>query len=197
MARPVGVADTRERILQLALELFSRHGYEGTSIRDIAEQMGITKAAVYYHFPSKESLLAGVLTPAMTRVRQVLAEAGKVTTAGQRRKLVTGIVDVVGDAGPQIVVLLSDPAVGAHLRELTGNSPLPQQVAEALIGTPPADPAEAARARIRAACAIGCLPAGVDAWRRENPGRATLDDDAKAVLIQTVLAVLEAPPARS
>ena len=58
------------------------------------------------------------------RAHQVLARAGKVTTAEERRRLVTAIVDVVGDAGPQVVVLLSDPAVGAHLREVTGNSPL-------------------------------------------------------------------------
>lgn len=196
MVRPAVAGSTRERILQVALELFGRYGYEGTSVRDIAEQMGITKAAVYYHFPSKETLLADVLTPAMTRVRQVLADAGKVTTADERRRLVTRIVDVVGDAGPQVIVLLSDPAVGAHLRELTGDSPLPQQVGEALIGTLPDDPAEAARARIRAVCAIGCLPAGVDAWRRENPGRTTLDDDAKAVLVETVLAVLAVPARR-
>ena len=40
---------TRGRILDVALELFSRRGYEGTSIRDIAERMELTKAAVYYH----------------------------------------------------------------------------------------------------------------------------------------------------
>lgn len=191
MVRPARGGGTRERILEVALELFSRYGYEGTSIRDISDRMGMTKAAVYYHFPSKESLLADVLTPAMTRVRQVLADARTVTTAEQRRKLVTAIVDVVGDAGPQVVVLLSDPAVGAHLKEVTGNGLLPQQVGEALIGPLPDDPAEAARARIRAACAIGCLPAGIEAWRRDNPGRVTLDDDAKAVLVETVLAVAE------
>lgn len=191
MVRPAGSGGTRERILEVALELFGRYGYEGTSIRDISDRMGITKAAVYYHFPSKESLLAEVLTPAMTRVRQVLVDTGTITTAEQRRKLATAIVDVVGEAGPQVVVLLSDPAVGAHLREVTGNGLLPQQVGEALIGPLPDDPAEATRARIRAACAIGCLPAGIEAWRRDNPGRVTLDDDAKAVLVETVLAVAE------
>ncbi|MFW6205493.1 MAG: TetR/AcrR family transcriptional regulator, partial [Actinomycetota bacterium] len=151
---------TRERILEVALDLFRRHGYEGTSIRDVAERMGLTKAAVYYHFPSKESLLADVLTPAMTRVRRVLAETGPVTTPEQRRRLVTALVDVAGEVGPQVVVLLSDPAVGSHLRDLVGDNPLPQQVGEALVGPVPDDPAAAARARIRAACAVGCLPAG-------------------------------------
>ena len=191
MIRTAEAGSTRERILQVALELFGRQGYEGTSIRDIADRMGMTKAAIYYHFPSKENLLADILTPAMTRVGQVLATAGPVSTSEQRRALVIALVDVVGDVGPQVEVMLSDPAVGAHLRTLTGDSSLPQKVGEVLLGPPPQDPREAAGARIRAACAVGCLPAGIGAWRRDNPGATTLDDDAKAVLVKTVLAVIE------
>ncbi len=184
---------TRDRIIAVALDLFSHQGYAGTSIRDIADRMGMTKAAVYYHFPSKETLLADVLTPALKRVAAVLAGAGDVQTPEDRRTLVTDLVDVVGDVGPQVVMMLSDPTVGTHLRAIAGETSLPDQVGAALIGPPPADPRAAAAARIRAACAIGCLPAGVEAWSRDNPGRTRLDDDAKAVLTQTVLAVVEAP----
>jgi AcrR family transcriptional regulator len=49
--------DTRERILDAALELFTEQGYDGTSLRQIAEQLGVTKAALYYHFESKEDIL--------------------------------------------------------------------------------------------------------------------------------------------
>lgn len=49
--------DTRERILDVALELFTEHGYDSTSLRQIAERLGLTKAALYYHFESKEDLL--------------------------------------------------------------------------------------------------------------------------------------------
>ena len=48
---------TRERILDVALELFVAQGYDGTSLRQIAEQLGVTKAALYYHFESKEDIL--------------------------------------------------------------------------------------------------------------------------------------------
>jgi AcrR family transcriptional regulator len=48
---------TRERILDVALELFTQHGYDKTSLRDIAERLGITKAALYYHFERKEDIL--------------------------------------------------------------------------------------------------------------------------------------------
>jgi AcrR family transcriptional regulator len=49
--------DTRDRILDVALELFTEQGYDGTSLRQIAEQLGVTKAALYYHFVSKEDIL--------------------------------------------------------------------------------------------------------------------------------------------
>jgi AcrR family transcriptional regulator len=48
---------TRERILDVALKLFSEQGYEGTSLREIAGRLGVTKAALYYHFKSKEEIL--------------------------------------------------------------------------------------------------------------------------------------------
>jgi AcrR family transcriptional regulator len=49
--------DTRERILDVALDLFTEQGYDGTSLRQIAEQLSITKAAIYYYFESKEDIL--------------------------------------------------------------------------------------------------------------------------------------------
>src|SRR5580700_10584334 len=49
--------ETRERILEIALELFTTQGYDRTSLRDIAERLGTTKAALYYHFARKEDIL--------------------------------------------------------------------------------------------------------------------------------------------
>src|SRR5262249_20860254 len=43
-------SDTRARIQQVALELFAEQGYEKTSLREIAERLDVTKAALYYHF---------------------------------------------------------------------------------------------------------------------------------------------------
>jgi AcrR family transcriptional regulator len=48
---------TRERILDAALDLFIEKGFDKTSLREIAEQLGVTKAALYYHFASKEDIL--------------------------------------------------------------------------------------------------------------------------------------------
>ncbi len=49
--------DTKERILEAALELFAQNGYLGTSMNDIARQLGFTKAALYKHYASKQEIL--------------------------------------------------------------------------------------------------------------------------------------------
>ncbi len=49
--------EMRERILDVALELFNDQGYDKTSLREIAERLGVTKAALYYHFQSKQDIL--------------------------------------------------------------------------------------------------------------------------------------------
>jgi AcrR family transcriptional regulator len=53
--------ETRQRAIEVALELFAAQGYEKTSLREIADRLGITKAALYYHFASKEALLGAII----------------------------------------------------------------------------------------------------------------------------------------
>ncbi|MBE1500837.1 AcrR family transcriptional regulator [Amycolatopsis lexingtonensis] len=53
--------DTRERIQRVALELFAEQGYEGSSLREIAERLEVTKAALYYHFRTKEDIVTSLL----------------------------------------------------------------------------------------------------------------------------------------
>lgn len=59
MPRPPGSqgSETKERILDVAQELFTQQGYDKTSLRDIAERLQITKAALYYYFERKEDIL--------------------------------------------------------------------------------------------------------------------------------------------
>ena len=54
---PTPRTDTRARVQKVALELFAEQGYEKTSLREIAERLGVTKAALYYHFKSKENIV--------------------------------------------------------------------------------------------------------------------------------------------
>lgn len=188
--RSLEIPATRERILKVALELFGARGYEGTSIRDIAEKVEMTKAAVFYHFPAKEDLLTAILGPAMARVARVLEEYSPINDVQERRELVTALVDVVAEVGPQVVMMLSDPAAGSHVRTLTGEAAMPSRVGRALLGREAADPKIAAADRVRAACAVASLPAGVAAWRQEHPNEESLDEDSKSVLVGVVLAVI-------
>src|SRR6202008_424406 len=54
---PTPRTDTRSRAQKVALELFAEQGYEKPSLRYIAERLGVTKAALYYHFKSKEDIV--------------------------------------------------------------------------------------------------------------------------------------------
>lgn len=54
-------SDTRARIIDVALELFAEHGYEKTSLREIADRLGVTKAALYYHFKTKDDIVHGIV----------------------------------------------------------------------------------------------------------------------------------------
>jgi AcrR family transcriptional regulator len=56
-------ADTRERIQQAALDLFSAKGLQHTSLKDIADRLGMTKPALYYHFSSRDDLVSSLAKP--------------------------------------------------------------------------------------------------------------------------------------
>jgi AcrR family transcriptional regulator len=65
--------DTRARALEVALELFVQHGYEQTSLREIADRLGVTKAALYYHFRSKEELVSGLVESLSAPIDEAIA----------------------------------------------------------------------------------------------------------------------------
>lgn len=56
------IGETKERILETALELFAKSGYSGTSMSDIAKQLGITKGALYKHYTGKQEILDSIVT---------------------------------------------------------------------------------------------------------------------------------------
>lgn len=70
-----GMGDTQRRIFEAADRLFCSHGYDGVSIRDVADEAGANKASVFYHFNSKEELFEQVLERYYVTHRQVLEGA--------------------------------------------------------------------------------------------------------------------------
>lgn len=71
--------DTRTAIRDAALNLFSRQGYAKTSLREIAEQLSMTKAALYYHYPSKQALLQSIIEPLIAEWKTVADKATTLT----------------------------------------------------------------------------------------------------------------------
>src|SRR5574343_1066918 len=68
--------DRQTQLLQIACRFFARYGYKGTSLRDIAEEAQITKAALYYHFPNKNSLYERIV---LEGVRVLVDEVSEAT----------------------------------------------------------------------------------------------------------------------
>ncbi len=70
-----------EQIIDMARRLFARHGYQGTSLNMIAAEVGISKSALYHHFPDKETLYRSLVAAGMEtlhdRVRDAMERAGK------------------------------------------------------------------------------------------------------------------------
>jgi AcrR family transcriptional regulator len=68
--------DTRQRIQDVALELFAEQGYEKTSLREIAERLDVTKAALYYHFKTKEDILISLFQDLQRPIDELIDWAG-------------------------------------------------------------------------------------------------------------------------
>ncbi|MFF2205446.1 TetR/AcrR family transcriptional regulator [Streptomyces sp. NPDC058145] len=68
--------NTRQRIQDVALELFAEQGYEKTSLREIAERLDVTKAALYYHFKTKEEIIVSLFED-LTQPIEDLIEWGR------------------------------------------------------------------------------------------------------------------------
>jgi AcrR family transcriptional regulator len=88
--------DTRSRAQKVALELFAEQGYEKTSLREIAERLGVTKAALYYHFKSKEDIVHSFTDDYFEEIDQLLDWAkDQPMTKATRRELLDRYVGIV------------------------------------------------------------------------------------------------------
>ncbi|MFI6270341.1 TetR/AcrR family transcriptional regulator [Micromonospora zamorensis] len=87
---------TRDRIKAVALELFTEQGYEKTSLREIAERLNVTKAALYYHFKSKDDIVASFVEDRLEKMDALNAWAAtQPATLATRRELITRYADTM------------------------------------------------------------------------------------------------------
>ncbi|WTW99843.1 TetR/AcrR family transcriptional regulator [Streptomycetaceae bacterium NBC_01309] len=107
--------DTYDKVLSAAVELFAEHGFAGTSLQAIADRVGVTKAALYYHFRTKDELLDALLRPALNDLDRVLdAAERRKGQAVRQRLLFEGYVDFLLRYRTLAVVLDRDVSVGTH-----------------------------------------------------------------------------------
>ena len=87
--------NTKERILEEALKLFAQSGYKGTSMNEIAAKIGVSKAALYKHYSSKQEILDSIIE----RMNQMDAERAKEYEMpnGNMEEVVAGYKDVALD----------------------------------------------------------------------------------------------------
>ena len=87
---------TRERIQEVALELFAEQGYDKTSLREIAERLGVTKAALYYHFQSKEDIVLSFTQEYTAELDELIAWGSQQPrTAATRAAILARYADIV------------------------------------------------------------------------------------------------------
>lgn len=108
---------TRRRMLDIAIKLFSQYSFAGTSLQMIADELGLTKAAIYYHFRTREQLLIALMQPILTEIAAVVKTAERQRSARARAEsMLTGYAGIVAKNRTLAAVTTFDPGVRSVLR---------------------------------------------------------------------------------
>jgi AcrR family transcriptional regulator len=186
--------DTRERILDTAAELFAERGYAGTSIRDIAERLDVTKAALYYHFTSKSEILHALVDQPLEAIRQVTAQDLDVSTPEARRVYILAVLKALTECPPAAVRVFKDPDLQRLLGVEVSNSGITEvlavQLARGISGVD--NPAEIdPQIMLRAIGAVAAGEAMLHAWHGLYPDEPSLTEEALLQVADTVERALE------
>lgn len=114
-SRALQAEHTRAQILETARRLFVERGYDATSLQLIADELRLTKAAVYYHFRAKTELLHAIMHPDLERIATLVDEAAAMR--GRRARIehvVNGVADFLVENRQYAVMASSDPAAKRH-----------------------------------------------------------------------------------
>jgi len=118
-------SDTKERIQQIALELFAERGYDKTTLQEVATRLGITRPALYYHFKTKEDILNGVAADLVASVDELTRWAhAQPRTSAARREILDRLVELFKDRWLPLMrfsqvnqAAMRDLPIGAEMRQ--------------------------------------------------------------------------------
>jgi AcrR family transcriptional regulator len=151
---------TRERILDVALDLLTEQGFDGTSMREIAERLHITKPSIYHHFGSKEDILMALHMRLHEFVRPAFARlSGEALTLREWDSLLDELLD---EMVAQRKLFLMHERNQAAMEKLhrsdhdDDHEDIEQRLRRAL-----ADPSLPLRDRVRMACSLGAAFGGL------------------------------------
>jgi AcrR family transcriptional regulator len=159
----------RQELVLAAFNLIAEHGFEGLRTRDVAARVGVNIATLHYYFPTKESLIRGVLEHAMARFRSTLAPHG--SPSDQLRNHLRAVQKLLAE----------EPALGTVMSELALRSARDKSIAAIM-----AEMYQAWHATLR-----GLLRRAV----KEGNLQPELDSDGvAAIVVATVTAMMTAAP---
>jgi len=133
--RPVPRSAAQTRIISAALELFAQHGVSGTSLQMIADTIGVTKAAVYHQFKTKNDIVLTVAEAEMARLEAALYVAEAEEHSLQAREvLLAQVIDLAVERRRMVSTLQTDPVMVRLLAEHEPFRQLMDRLFSVLIG---------------------------------------------------------------
>lgn len=173
------------RVIAAALELFARHGVGGTSLQMIADRIGVTKAAVYHQFHTKDEIVLAAAGAELARLEEVVAAAEAIASGDEARDaLIVGMVDLAVDGGRRVGTILNDPVIADFFADHEAFRSTMHRLRCVLVGDDPRP-----EVAVRVAMTIAAISGAV-----MHPFVAGLDDETvRAQLRELTHAFLDAP----
>ena len=169
---------TQTRILSAALDLFADHGVSGTSLQMIADAVGVTKAAIYHQFKTKDEIVLSVAEMEFATLEAAVEEAEAQRSRAQARKtLLAQVIDMAVTRRRWVRALQNDPVM---VRLLAEHPPL-QHVMGRIYGLLLGESGGGPEARVRIAIMGATIGATV-----VHPLVADLDDETLRSELQRV-----------
>jgi len=107
-------ANTRDHILDEATRLFVAEGYHGLSMRQLAEEVGVSKAGLYYYFKDKEALFLAILTQNLLEIEQII-NAERAADGSSQQQIRRVFTDIFNRSPAQQAIIRLASQEASHL----------------------------------------------------------------------------------